>query len=142
MGVLVLGSLVLKRAQEKPRRKWRVWAGDVSKQIVGQAFVHASNVLISDQLARHKTENPCSLYALNILVDTTLGVLVLFGFLKVSTRIIEKSDPTYRSGDYGNPFNMSTWTKQAAVYVACLTAMKIMVIVILWVFPCECLSAR
>lgn len=68
MGVLVLGGLLLKRGREKPRRKWRVWLGcvlasrssarqqlmwtrrrDVSKQILGQAFVHASNVAISGQ---------------------------------------------------------------------------------------------
>jgi hypothetical protein len=47
MGCIVLGSLLLKRAHEKPKRKWRVWLGDVGKQVVGQAFVHASNVLIS-----------------------------------------------------------------------------------------------
>lgn len=71
MGALVIGSLLLKRSREKPRRKWRVWLGsahfsvqsgaevrtdgasgnrDISKQIVGQAFVHASNVAISGAL--------------------------------------------------------------------------------------------
>lgn len=33
MGLIVMGSLVLKRAQEKPKRKWRVWSGDVGKQV-------------------------------------------------------------------------------------------------------------
>lgn len=33
MGLIVIGSLVLKRAQEKPKRKWRVWTGDVGKQV-------------------------------------------------------------------------------------------------------------
>lgn len=114
MGFLVLGSLVLKRAQEKPRRKWRVWAGDVSKQIVGQAFVHMSNVLISDQIARHKADNPCSLYALNIVVDCTLGIFVLYGFLKLSTHIMVRYQPAYRPGDYGDPFNISTWATQVS----------------------------
>jgi hypothetical protein len=47
MGAIVIGSLVIKRMRERPRRKWKIWLGDVSKQVVGQAFVHASNVAIS-----------------------------------------------------------------------------------------------
>ena len=46
---------------------------DVSKQIVGQMFVHGVNVLISDVVAHLSTTNPCVLYFLNILIDTTLG---------------------------------------------------------------------
>lgn len=29
MGVLVIGSLLIKRGREKPRRRWRVWIGFV-----------------------------------------------------------------------------------------------------------------
>lgn len=57
MGVIVLGSLLLKRAQEKPKRKWKVWLGDVGKQVVGQAFVHSSNVLISGTLPLSRSLN-------------------------------------------------------------------------------------
>ncbi|KAM0792735.1 hypothetical protein ACM66B_002511 [Microbotryomycetes sp. NB124-2] len=135
MGVIVVGSLVLKRAQERPKRKWRVWIGDVSKQIVGQAFVHASNVLISDLIAQHKMDNPCSLYALNIFIDTTVGVVLLWIFLKIATTIVLQYEPNFRSGDYGQPFSMRAWTVQACVYVACLGAMKLAVLVIFWLFP-------
>ena len=46
---------------------------DVSKQIIGQMFVHGLNVLISDIVSRLSSGNACVLYFLNILVDTTLG---------------------------------------------------------------------
>ena len=46
---------------------------DVSKQVVGQAFVHGVNVLISDLAAHHSAGNPCVMYFLNILIDTTFG---------------------------------------------------------------------
>lgn len=46
---------------------------DVSKQIVGQMFVHGVNVLISDVVAHLATTNACVLYFLNILLDTTIG---------------------------------------------------------------------
>ncbi|GAA6033285.1 hypothetical protein JCM8097_006669 [Rhodosporidiobolus ruineniae] len=136
MGLVVLGGLVLKRMRERPRRKWKIWLADVSKQIVGQAFVHASNVAISDLIANHTSDNPCSLYALNILVDTTLGVLLLYYLLHFSTQLMQQyRSPTYNTGFYGTPFSLALWGEQAAVYVACLAAMKLVVVVLFWAIP-------
>lgn len=46
---------------------------DVSKQVVGQMFVHAANLLVSG-LGSHRTSgNACVSYFLNILIDTTFG---------------------------------------------------------------------
>ena len=56
---------------------------DVSKQIVGQLFVHGVNVLISDLVAHHASGNPCVLYFLNILIDTTLGSYASITFFQV-----------------------------------------------------------
>lgn len=42
MAVLVLGSLMIKRSRENPRRPWPVWLADVGKQVIGQAFLHVS----------------------------------------------------------------------------------------------------
>ncbi|BGP18764.1 hypothetical protein JCM10213_004277 [Rhodosporidiobolus nylandii] len=135
---LILLSLVLKRMREKPRRRWKIWLGDVGKQVVGQGFVHASNVLISDLIATHRSDNPCSLYALNILLDTTLGVLILYYFLHLSTTLMRTHySPTYHPGFYGPPptFSLSLWGTQAAVYIACLAAMKLVVLLLFWVAP-------
>ncbi|GAA5880147.1 hypothetical protein JCM8547_001579 [Rhodosporidiobolus lusitaniae] len=136
MGAIVIGSLVLKRMRERPRRKWKIWLADVSKQVVGQAFVHASNVAISAAIATHTSDNPCSLYALNILIDTTLGVLILFYLLRLSTSLMQEHySPSYTTGYYGTPFELARWGEQAAVYVACLAAMKAVVLVLMWVLP-------
>ncbi|KAL8280555.1 hypothetical protein RQP46_007203 [Phenoliferia psychrophenolica] len=109
---------------------------DVSKQIIGQAFVHASNVAISDLIARHKSDNPCSLYALNIAVDTTLGVGILYLFLKALTSLLSRLQPdSFRTGDYGDPFSMRVWAKQACVYVAALGLMKLVVVLLFWAVP-------
>jgi hypothetical protein len=88
--VLVIGSLLFKRQHEKPKRPWRIWCVpriiytsgahtiyrlfDVSKQVVGQMFVHGVNVLISDVGSARSSGNACVFYFLNILIDTTLGV--------------------------------------------------------------------
>ena len=47
LGVLAIGSLVVKRYVEKPRRSWKVWALDVSKQAAGGLFAHALNLLLA-----------------------------------------------------------------------------------------------
>ncbi|KAJ9477371.1 Vacuolar membrane protein [Pseudozyma hubeiensis] len=85
MGILVIGSLVYKRQREKPKRKWKIWALDISKQMLGQLFVHILNVILSDFVASGGGENPCSLYFLNILVDTTVGVFFIYVALKYVT---------------------------------------------------------
>ena len=57
----------------------------MSKQVVGQMFVHGVNVLISDVGSTRSSGNACVLYFLNILIDTTLGVFILhFPFLTAS----------------------------------------------------------
>lgn len=56
MGVMVLSSLVVKRHLEKRKRPWRVWGFDVAKQLVGQATLHALNILVS--LSRAMTLTP------------------------------------------------------------------------------------
>jgi|ERR1700722_13340066 len=91
MGLLAILSLVYKRQREKPKRIWKIWytlvplivqlffsqsvcrVFDVSKQIVGQLFVHGVNLLISDLVSHHSLSNACVSYFLNILLDTTLG---------------------------------------------------------------------
>lgn len=48
---------------------------------------------------------------------------------------MQRYQPHYKTGYYGNPFSFSLWAEQAAVYVACLAVMKIVVLVIFWVAP-------
>lgn len=51
MAVLVVGSLLVKRWYEgrggRKKRRWRVWIADVGKQLIGQAAVHGSNLVVS-----------------------------------------------------------------------------------------------
>jgi hypothetical protein len=46
---------------------------DVSKQVVGQMFVHGANVFVSGLVSQHTDGNACVFYFLHILLDTTLG---------------------------------------------------------------------
>ncbi|KAF8709451.1 vacuolar membrane protein [Rhizoctonia solani] len=138
MGIFVILSLVWKRNHESPRRPWRIWIFDISKQIVGQIFIHFSNVFISDLVAHHSSNNPCTLYFLNVLVDTTVGVGLIYAFLHSGTWLLATKLKLkgFRSGDYGGvPPSKVYWLRQATVYVTALLLMKLSVVALFAVWP-------
>jgi hypothetical protein len=92
LGGLALLSLVYKRWRERPQRPLKIWAFDVSKQVVGSVLVHVANVFMSmltsgrfsikvepvsvqtvARLLRRDDDvyvpNPCSFYLLNLAID-------------------------------------------------------------------------
>lgn len=74
--------------------------------------------------------NPCSLYFLNILIDTTVGVgiiyLALKGFTALFVRHYGPND--YITGHYGVPPQMSVWLRQLQPYLLAVIAMKLVVL--------------
>lgn len=104
MGVVVVGTLVLKRQRERPKRPWKIWLLDISKQMLGQLFVHTLNVALSSlgSLASEGEENPCSLYFLNIAIDTTLGVFIIYASMRFLTHYFTDvlGWPGFVSGQY------------------------------------------
>ncbi|KAL8930501.1 MAG: hypothetical protein Q9208_000685 [Pyrenodesmia sp. 3 TL-2023] len=80
LGGLALLSLVYKRWRERPRRPWKIWFFDVSKQVLGSVLLHIANLLMS-MLSSGQFEitpksnngaysaNPCSFYLLNLAID-------------------------------------------------------------------------
>ncbi|KAF8914263.1 vacuolar membrane protein-domain-containing protein [Gymnopilus junonius] len=138
MGMLVILSLVYKRHRESLKRPWRIWLFDVSKQVVGQLFVHGVNLLASDLVSNHtSSKNACVSYFLNILIDTTFGVAMIYVTLHALTRLFTDKFMLkgFESGMYGDPPSLIYWARQAALYVLTLTTMKAVVITILILFP-------
>ncbi|EGO02109.1 hypothetical protein SERLA73DRAFT_177853 [Serpula lacrymans var. lacrymans S7.3] len=137
MGVLVILSLVYKRHRETSKRPWRIWLFDVSKQIVGQMFVHGVNVFISDIGSHHSSGNACVYYFLNILIDTTFGVALLYFILHLLNYLLTATLHLkgFESGKYGSPPSMAFWARQAAVYVLALTTMKLSVVALFAAWP-------
>ncbi|KAI6100172.1 vacuolar membrane protein-domain-containing protein [Pisolithus sp. B1] len=137
MGVLAILSLVYKRHRETHKRPWKIWLFDVSKQVIGQMFIHGLNVLISDFGSHRFSGNACTYYFLNILVDTTLGVGLIYLVLQATTFLLSKKLHLkgFRSGQYGNPPSLTYWARQAAVYVFSLTTMKFLVVALFAIWP-------
>jgi hypothetical protein len=68
---------------------------------------------ISGLLSIDHNNNPCSAYLLNILIDTTIGVLIIYFALKHATWFfsVYLGKEGYESGQYGHP-------PQAILYVS------------------------
>ena len=76
-------------------------------------------------------------YFLNIGVDTTVGVFILFVYLKLSQRMLKYvgiSDCA-KSGYYGTPPRLLIWTKQVLVFMGCEFGMKLTVVFLFWLVP-------
>ncbi|KTW28778.1 hypothetical protein T552_01408 [Pneumocystis carinii B80] len=137
LGAFVLFSLLIKRHWEYPRRSFRIWFFDVSKQIIGAAVIHILNVFISNIIGfnerEHGFSNPCVWYLLNIMIDTTIGVPILWIVLGFIGRICKFMGCVgTKSGDYdGDPPRITWWLKQLFIYILGLICMKISVFPIL-----------
>lgn len=155
LGLLCLSSLLIKRSYEYPvRRTWPVWAFDVSKQLIGAFGVHIFNVLLSilktapgflhtinnvnggDNNNNNNddgddTQDPCDWYFLNIVLDCTIGVYILYLVFKSMNIICKKYFhlTQIESGEYGpNPNKPSfrAFLKQLGVYFTSLMITKVL----------------
>lgn len=163
LGGLALLSLVYKRWRERPQRPLKIWAFDVSKQVVGSVLVHVANVFMSmltsgrfsikvepmsvqaaARLLRRDDDayvpNPCSFYLLNLAIDTTLGIPILIILLRVFTGLASytpfgKPAESIQSGHYGSPPKTWWWLKQSMIYFCGLFGMKVCVLILFLMLP-------
>lgn len=78
LGVIAFLTLVAKRYLEKPRRPWKIWFFDASKQLISALVIHMFNLLLSVLLTNKESSDQCVWYFLTLLLDCTLGVLVTY----------------------------------------------------------------
>ncbi|GMH37478.1 hypothetical protein BSKO_05351 [Bryopsis sp. KO-2023] len=138
----VLGSLLIKRSLESPKRPMKVWAMDVSKQAFSSIAAHLCNMLIAILASvnvRASSSSECSWYFVVYTIDTTIGVsltillhrLIIRGAQWLQQNRYEKLQPEEDTdsmwkhavqrrwfdyiatcGNYGNPPSMIPWIWQ------------------------------
>lgn len=81
--------LVIKRQCESPKRKWVVWLLDLLKQVFSATFQHFINIFLS-LFFENDSADECSLFFINTLTDTTIGVFYTFIVMKSIDYIISK----------------------------------------------------
>lgn len=162
LGFLCLLSLITKRSFEYPeRRTWQVWFFDVSKQVIGAMGVHIFNLLLSILKAQSDvktfrkkkddcyenddcTGSPCDWYFLNIVLDCTIGVYILYWILQFLNYICKKyfHFTQVESGEYG-PDNrhpsLKAYLKQLCLYFMALMITKFILYGIVECFESELL---
>nr|OQO19707.1 hypothetical protein B0A51_15294 [Rachicladosporium sp. CCFEE 5018] len=148
LGGMALLALVYKRFSESPKRPWKIWFFDASKQVLGSMLLHVINLFMSmlgagdlgskSATAAATTDaaggqpNPCSFYILNLGIDTTIGVPVLYILLKLfhslySYTPLASPPESIKSGHYGQPPKLSWYLKQLLIYFTGLIFMKLFV---------------
>lgn len=83
LGALSFSVLIIKRCYEHPKRPWRIWAMDTSKQGVSQIIAHFLNVTISLLLSSHLDNDACIWYFTTNVLDNTVGVFICCGVLRL-----------------------------------------------------------
>ena len=83
LALISFSVLIYKRFKEIPKRPLKIWFFDVFKLICSSILLHFLNLLISYGLNRKYLDDSCKWYFVNLLLDTTLGVLTCYYIIKI-----------------------------------------------------------
>ena len=125
---------------ETPRREFLTWFLDVSKQAFGACYAHVLNMIISaliaDNVGSTMLNDQCAWYAINYVIDTTLGLVITIFFLNALEKVANDRDWTSLkdSGVYVGREGMIHWIHQMVAWVIILTLVKFLVCLFMWVF--------
>lgn len=134
LGLCSFSSLALKRHQEVPQRKLRIWLFDTSKQAVSAGLLHILNMAFAFVVGRtHAGSDPCVVYAVNLFVDVVLGTMLSYYMLRAMEHVLLATAAscccplTLRNcaatGTYGSPPQLRRWAAQMSLWVlvVCMT---------------------
>lgn len=140
LALFALASLWMKRLQEKPRRKFLTWFLDVSKQAFGACYAHVLNMVISSVIAgnvrgEQTLDDECAWYAINYVIDTTLGLVITIVFLDWLERVANARDwaSLKNSGVYVGKEGIVHWAHQMIAWIIILTLVKVVICVFMWI---------
>ncbi|KAJ8932009.1 hypothetical protein NQ314_015055 [Rhamnusium bicolor] len=121
---LAFTCLIAKRFCEpqKERRSWLIWFYDTSKQGMGAMAIHLANVWLAGQY----TGDPCTWYLINFLLDSSLGLLIIFIGIRLSQYLARtKGWEAINFGEYGKPPCANAWMAQCCLYVGLMVIVKV-----------------
>jgi hypothetical protein len=139
LACFALASLWIKRLREVPKRTFRTWLLDVSKQGFGACYAHVMNMVIAaiiSQNVRGNTvlQDQCAWYGMSYLIDTTLGLVLAIFFLKALDWIAHKNDwiSLKHSGVYVGADGWVHWVHQVLAWLFILTLVKFLMYLFMW----------
>lgn len=126
LACLAFTCLVAKRFCEPPhrRRSWLIWFYDTSKQGMGAMAIHLSNVWLAGQYQG----DPCTWYFINFLLDSSLGLLIIFIGIRTAQILSRKKGwESINFGEYGKPPSTYYWFVQCCLYVGLMMVVKVLI---------------
>lgn len=125
LAFLAFSSLIAKRYCEPKygRRPWKIWFFDTSKQGFGAFIIHFANVFLADMFQG----DPCTWYVVSFLLDSTIGLFVIYLGLKFTQVIVNKCNcETLKFGEYGSPPQCNAFIGQCGLYILVMIVEKIL----------------
>jgi len=114
---------------------------DSMKQVVGIGWIYVANLFCAIFFMNRNDLDQCTAYWLSIMIDTTLGVFIEYVLLTLIGAIIiqlgacglVKHPDHFDRGHYriGSTIDWSRFVKQLAVWLVCVTLMKVVVVYII-----------
>ena len=80
--ILSFSALIVKRFLEFPKRPWKIWLMDVSKQAGSQILAHFLNIGASLVLSVFGSSDACIWYFITNILNNTFEVLIVYLALK------------------------------------------------------------
>mmetsp|Transcript_15268 Transcript_15268/g.25409 ORF Transcript_15268/g.25409 Transcript_15268/m.25409 type:complete len:286 (-) Transcript_15268:110-967(-) len=140
LALFALASLWIKRMYEKPKRKFKTWFLDISKQGFGACYAHVLNMVIAAVLSRNirgdtVLDDQCAWYGMSFLIDCTLGLALSIFFLRLLDYTANANDwlSLRHSGVYIGNTAMLHWAHQVVAWLLILTIVKIVMYLFMWI---------
>lgn len=139
MSVLVLKKKREERLEGENARCWSVFLLDSSKQLVGAGFMHCLNLITSVMFGNGCPGDACEWYLVNIVIDTTVGVVIAVALLKCmlipAFEYCSGGTAIFRSGDYKDSSGTlipKKYFAQTACWLLCLALTKSVVVLLMY----------
>jgi hypothetical protein len=140
LGIICFSILFIKRQLEKPKRYWKIWLMDISKQGISTLLLHFFNLFFSVAVSS-ENEDQCVWYLNNVLLDGTIGVLfqwILVRCLEILARKLEIDALTsgcyfsYEVNEFSErTLDYSIWGSQMGIWCLISTISKTLIYIIL-----------
>lgn len=125
---LAFTCLIAKRFCEpvNERRSWLIWFYDTSKQATGALTIHLVNVWLAGEF----NGDPCSWYVINFLLDSSLGLVLIYIGIKFSQQYLAKIKgcEVLNFGEYGTPPSSRAWLAQCFLYTGLMVFVKLCIV--------------
>lgn len=127
LATLAFTCLIAKRFCEPQynRRSWETWWYDTSKQGIGALVIHMANVYLAPLFQG----DPCTWYIINFLLDSTIGLFIIYIGIKTCQYLARKKKwDAINFGEYGAP---KSWLYQTCIYVCLMVVVKLITTLII-----------